>query len=186
MLDNDYELIYLAKEDDEFAIDELYKKYYQIIYTKAKKYSRNIDIEDLLNEARIAFYRAIDNYQDDNTFTTYLNICLESSLANYYKKNNRRKNKVLNEAIPLDDQTNNLLDTFSDDKLNPEKLVIEEYSYNSFLNKIISILTWKEELIFTLKVQDFTVKEISAITDYNIKTVYNIIKRVQNKVSKLM
>lgn len=186
MPNNDYELVYLAKENNEYALDELYKKYYKIMYAKAKKYSKNIDFEDLLNEARVAFYRAIDTYQDSNTFSTYLNICLESSLTNYYKKNNRRKSKVLNEATSLDDETNLLLNNLHDDTLNPETIIIDNYAYKDFLDKIINKLTWKEELVFTLKIQDFTAKEISEITDYNIKTVYNIIKRVQNKVSKLM
>lgn len=35
-MNNDYELVYLAKENDEIAIDLLYKKYYKLIYHMVK------------------------------------------------------------------------------------------------------------------------------------------------------
>ena len=42
---NDYELLYLAKEDIETIINILYKKYKHILYHKAIKYSSNINLE---------------------------------------------------------------------------------------------------------------------------------------------
>ena len=61
---NDYELLYLAQENNEDAVNELRKKYNSLLYAKALSYSRSshIDIKELLNETELAFYKAIDNY----------------------------------------------------------------------------------------------------------------------------
>ena len=70
-------------------------------------------------------------------------------------------------------------------------MTVSETAYNCFVysslrNKIIEVLTWEEELIFTLKEQNYTVLEISEITGNKLRTVYNIIKRIQDKTIKLM
>ena len=58
--------------------------------------------------------------------------------------------------------------------------------YLELKEKILSKLSWKEELIFTLKEQNYTNKEISEITDNSLRTVYNIINRIKNKVSNIV
>jgi hypothetical protein len=71
-------------------------------------------------------------------------------------------------------------------KYNPEVNLFNDYDYSSLRNKIIEVLTWEEELIFNLKEQNYTVLEISEITGNKLRTVYNIIKRIQDKTIKLM
>ena len=46
---NDYELLYLAQENNEDAVNELRKKYNSLLYAKALSYSRSshIDIKEL-------------------------------------------------------------------------------------------------------------------------------------------
>ena len=174
---NDYELLYLAQENNEDAVNELRKKYNSLLYAKAISYSRSshIDIKELLNETELAFYKAIDNYIDKNTFNTYLNKVIDNNLTNYIAKHNVTKNKILNESI-----------SYESNKYNPEVNLFNDYDYSSLRNKIIEVLTWEEELIFTLKEQNYTVLEISEITGNKLRTVYNIIKRIQDKTIKLM
>lgn len=52
-----------------------------LLYAKALSYSRSshIDIKELLNETELAFYKAIDNYIDKNTFNTYLNKVIDNN-----------------------------------------------------------------------------------------------------------
>ena len=47
-MDNDYELIYLAKEDENLK-EVVYQKYKNLIYKKIIKYSNLNNIEDYLN-----------------------------------------------------------------------------------------------------------------------------------------
>lgn len=84
-MDNDYELIYLAKEDENLK-EVVYQKYKNLIYKKIIKYSNLNNIEDYLNESRLIVYETIDNYIDKAPFIVYLNKCLDSRIYNYYRK----------------------------------------------------------------------------------------------------
>ena len=108
---NDYELLYLAQENNEDAVNELRKKYNSLLYAKALSYSRSshIDIKELLNETELAFYKAIDNYIDKNTFNTYLNKVIDNNLTNYIAKHNVTKNKILNESISYENNNERIL-----------------------------------------------------------------------------
>ena len=184
---NDYELLYLAKENNEDAINILRKKYNSLLYKKAAKYSKrtSLSIKELVSEAEIYFYKAIDTYIDNNTFSTYLNKVLDNNLTNYISRYNNIKNKVLNESVSYEDN-DEILIRLSSNKYNPEINLFNEYDYFTLREKIINKLTWKEELIFVLKEQNYTAREISEITDNNLRTVYNIIKRIKDKTIKLM
>lgn len=186
-MNNDYELLYMTGEDKELVEQLLYKKYKNLIYWKARKYSSSsIFFEDYLNEAILALYEAIDNYQDKYKFTTYLNTYIDRSLSNYRKSLSRKKHKILNEAISIDNEEITKINILQDNKNNPETKIFDESNYNKIKNKIINKLTWQEELVFLLKEQNYTNKEISEITDNKLKTVYNIIKRIQRKMSKVV
>lgn len=184
-MNNDYELIYLAKENNELAIEALLKKYYNYLYKKAFFYSKisNIDIEELLNESLISFYNAINSYNDKQKFSTYLNVVINNNLINYIKKNHNKKNKILNNSISYD---STILLNDIDYSSNPENILIEEEKYYEIKNKIISNTSWKEELVLELIEQNFSCKEISKITDISLRTVYNIINRIQKNIVKLM
>ena len=134
---NDYELLYLAGEKNEEAIDILYKKYEKTIYAKAAKYNNSQStFEDFLNEAKLVFYDAIENYKASTKFSTYLNKCLDYRLLNCRKSLERNKNKILNNAKSINDEANELLTIFYDERYNPEKLILNEIEYIELKQKI--------------------------------------------------
>lgn len=184
-MESDYELLYLAKEDIDRVVEVLYKKYKGFIYSKVLKYSpSSMYIDEYLNEVKLSLYEAVESYQDRYKFSTYLNNCIDNKLLNYRKTFERNKHKLLNNAISLEDNDMQLYLDNTD--YNPEKLVLEELEYMELKERILNKLSWKEELIFTLKEQNYTNKEISEITDNSLRSVYNIIRRIQVKVSNLM
>ena len=104
---NDYELISLAQEQNEDAIEIIYKKYQPLILKKCKRYIsylKGLDLEDLIQECYIVLDKSIKSFNQDNnnTFYTFINLCLDRYLVNEYKKNNTSTNKILNESISLD------------------------------------------------------------------------------------
>ena len=148
---NDYELLYLAQENNEDAVNELRKKYNSLLYAKALSYSRSshIDIKELLNETELAFYKAIDNYIDKNTFNTYLNKVIDNNLTNYIAKHNVTKNKILNESISYENNNERILELESN-KYNPEVNLFNDYDYSSLRNKIIEGMLSKCGLTFSV------------------------------------
>lgn len=188
MLD-DYELLYLANEKNEDAINELLKKYYWLISYKAIKCATSKqDEEDFVNEGIIGFYEAINSYKEINNtrFITYLNSCLDRRLSNYKKFLLRKKFYILNNALSLDDNNLQLDKYLLDNRENPDIVLINEEKYKILKKKILKCLNSTEELVFILKEQNFTPKEISRIIDIKIVDIYNIIKSIRTKTIKVM
>jgi len=193
---NDYELLNLAQELNEDAIEILYEKYKPLIYKKSLKYNtflkeKGLEVNDLIQECYIILDYAIKNFNEekDNTFYTYLNTCLDRNLINQYRKCMNNKNKILNESIPLeisDEDENNLINIIEDNYNNPEQVC---YNYEEFLdlyNKIIDKLTSLEECVFILKIQNFDYKEIASILDKDAKSIDNAIQRIKSKIKTVL
>lgn len=186
-MDNDYELLYLAQDNNDYAVEMLRCKYNKLLNIKTIVFGYNITLskKELFNEAEMAFYKAIDTYIDDYAFSTYVSNVVDNSLLNYIKEYNKSRNVVLNTAVSYDENPNVLL-LLGSDKYNPEKYLFDSYDYYSLRDKIVKKLSWKEELVFDLREQNYSVYEIAEITDNKPRTIYNTIKRIQNKTIKLL
>ena len=194
---NDYELISLAQEQNEDAIEILYQKYQPMISKKSKKFynllkGKGIELCDLIQECYIALDYAIKtfNQDKDNMFYTYLNTCLDRQLIDQCRKNLNLKNKLLNESLPLEtnieeENNNDLLNIIEDNTNNPERELFTLEDYLSLQNKIIEKLTPLEECVFLLKIQNFDYKEIANILDKDNKSIDNAIQRIKQKVKIL-
>lgn len=193
---NDNELISLAKEKNEDAINLLHEKYKPLITKKSNKYykyvsNKGIELSDLTQECLLGFEESIKDYNpnDNVTFYTFTNICMDRQLLTEIKRLNRDKYKLLNEAIPLEtidtDNDTNLIDFLKNMKDNPEEGLLEEIEYQELYNKITKNLTNLEECVFNLKLQNFNYKEISDILDKDPKSIDNAIQRIKNKIKEL-
>lgn len=189
---NDYELVSLAQELNEDAINIIYEKYKPIIYKKSRKYLpllKGIELCDLVQECYIILDYAIKHFNQDNnnTFYTFFIVCLDRYLLNEYKKNNNSKNKILNESISLDstnEDDNSLLDLIMDTTTPELELTSNEEVINLY-NKILNKLTNLEECVFILKINNFSYKEIADVLDKDIKSIDNAIQRIKNKINNL-
>jgi len=189
---NDYELISLAQEQNEDAINIIYQKYMPLIHKKCHKYIsfiKGLELSDLIQECYIILDYTIKSFNQDNssTFYTFLNICLDRYLVSEYKKSKNNKNKVLNESISLDSTEEDefsLLNLITDNNTPELELTINE-EFNNLYKKIISNLTDLEECVFILKIQNFSYKEISSILDKDIKSIDNTMQRIKNKINKI-
>ena len=89
-MNNDYELIYLAQENNEEAKEMLYQKYKNLMHTNAKTFvmensDKGVDFNDVLLELNICFEEAISNYNQDNgaSFNTFLVSYQNNKLKTY-------------------------------------------------------------------------------------------------------
>lgn len=195
--ENDYELIYLAREKDENAINALYQKYKPLIEKKARYTARNvvnkgIEIEDLIQEAMIGFEEAIRNYkEDENTlFYTFACICIDRKINTYVRKIVGHKNKILNDAISFeyideDNETQSILNYICEDSSNPLHEFISKEHQEELYYKIKKDLTDFEDEVFNLKIQNFTIEEMVHILDKDNKSIYNALQRIREKIKKI-
>ena len=191
---NDYELVSLAQEQNEDAINMIHEKYQPLIRKKSQKYlkylkNKGIELSDLIQECTIALEEAIYkfNSNDDGSFYTFANLCMDNQIMSEIRKQNRIKYKPLNESIPLEDDTeNNLIDFIGDNSKNPELDILSNEDFKELYLTIIKELTDLEECVFNLKVQGFTYKEISDILDKDDKSIDNAIQRIKIKIKSLL
>ena len=149
----------------------IYQKYNYLINKKISLYSgyNNSSADDLKNEIALSIYKAVSKYPDSGTFPIYLNKTIDRTLLNHLRKINNKKDKVYQESIKTDNDQD-----FQDNRYNPEQLFFEISSYNNLKRKIINELTWKEELVFTMREQNFTMEEISPEND-KLKLIEKIV-----------
>lgn len=193
---NDNELVSLAKEHNEDAINLLHLKYKPLITKKCNKFykyvkNKGVELSDLTQECLIGFEESIQyfNQDDDVTFYTFTNVCMDRQLMTITKKLHRNKHKILNDAIPLEtldtENDRNLIDFLEDNTDNPELGLLREADFQELYNKITKKLTTLEEYVFNLKIQDFTYKEIADILDKDPKSIDNAMQRIKNKIKEI-
>lgn len=195
---NDYELVSIAQEQNEDAINILHEKYKPLINKKSRKYikylhNKGIELADLIQECTIGFEEAIQNFNphDDVSFYTFANICMDRQLMSELTKQNRAKYKILNEAVPLETlevekDNNNLIDIIKDNTNNPELGVLSSEEYKELCLYIMKHLTDFEECVFKLKIQGFNYKEIADILDKEEKSIDNAIQRMKVKIKNII
>lgn len=192
---NDYELVSMAQENNEYAINFLHEKYKMLIVNKSRKvygflHKMGLELSDVIQEATIGFEEAIMAFnQDDNAlFYTFASICIDRQLKSLIVKHTRDKHKILNDAVTLDfdeDDSVNLYNFLSDYVTPESELIDKERTYNLY-NDIKETLTDFEDNVFELKIQGFGYKEISDVLDIDIKDIYNAVGRIKNKINRIL
>lgn len=184
---NDYELVFLAQEENEDAINIIYKKYKPIIVKKSKLaiYSTKnsgSEINDVMQEAYLGLEEAIKNFSqnDEATFYTFANLCIDRKISNYIRKMANKKNILLNEAIFIDENMENYLKDTTDIENNLIRKVMKEEIINNIYDKFTTL----EKDVYNLLVDGYSLAEISNKLEKDIKSIYNTIDRIKQKVKK--
>lgn len=182
---SDYELVYLAQEGNEDAINLLYQKYKPIIVKKSKNAiifatHHGIDINDIMQEGYIGFEEAIRNFSQDETasFYTFAMLCIDRQIVNYLRKTTGSRGRILNEAITIDDTLEKVLG----DGTNIESNLMGKDRDSELILIIRNMLTDFERTVFDLKLEDYTFDEISKILNKDVKSIYNTFQRIKMKI----
>ncbi|MDD5888255.1 MAG: sigma-70 family RNA polymerase sigma factor [bacterium] len=169
---NDYEVMYMIRENDDEAQDLLVKKYMPIVSKIASKYlplvkTCGIEFDDLLQEGLIALNKAIIGYDDNSgvLFYTYVLVCVERHIITYCRRVNNKKNYFLNYSVASDDYF-----LFKDDKSSIDEFMSERFAEEDFVYcKNLFDISYSS--IFELRYNGFTYKEISVLMDVSLGTV---------------
>ena len=180
---NDYEQLYLIREnDDEEAKDIIFSKYKPIVLSIAKKYCNhtiNGEIDDFIQEGYIGLYRAICSFNEkENTlFYTFCVICIERQIRSYFRRFSTAKNKIYTSHYSLDYDFEDLSfeEVIADNKNIDPKLLIERLDYNKMITRFKHSLDFKYSLVFELRCNGFKYREISKLLDIPISSVDNYV-----------
>lgn len=170
---NDYELIYRIREnDDEFALNDLIKKYEPIIISCAKRYylknvCYGVDLNDFIQEGRIAVVKALDSYNSDGSalFYTYVSLCINRRMITYCRYLNTSKNNMLNDCM-----SDEVFGFIGDGKFDPNNYLKEMYNDRVIIDYMNS-LDFLDGNIFELRYNGFSYAEIGSLLDISSTTV---------------
>lgn len=188
MKNDDYELVYLAQDGNEDAINIIYDKYKPIIIKKSKNAivfvtHHGIEINDIMQEGYIGLEEAIRNFSQDNeaTFYTFANLCIDRQILNFLRKINGNKDRILNEAIIIDDSLEKTLK----DNYNVEENLLGKDNNEQITKKIRDSLTEFEKKVFDLRIKGYSFNEMASSLNKDLKSIYNTLQRIKAKFKKI-
>lgn len=191
---SDNELTYYLKENNEYAQDILYRKYNYIIEVLLNKYRRvfyalNIDLEEVRQEASLAFSNALYSFQDDKdvALSTFISLCVDRKIKNIIKKYESNKTKALNDSLSLDTTFYEvpLENLIGDDKYEPLRNIESKDTIEFINNQVKEILSPNELLVYNYMIDGLNYIEIAKKLDKTPKQIDNTIQRIRAKLKNI-
>ena len=187
--ENDYELIYRIREENEDeALQDILQKYLPIIKSIAFSLKEtfnylSLDEEDLIQEGRIALVEAVRTFDTTKEvlFYTYVILLIRRSMLNYVRFLNAKKNTVINFSYDYLDYENFLIDEVN----LPDNYVLEEELFN-YLTEFKNSLTFEEALIFEMRFNSFSYDEIANFLEISKKRIDNTMNKIRKKLKKYL
>ena len=195
---NDYELLDLASEQNEEALNIIYNKYNPLVNKIAKKmlnycHGTGIELNDLIQEGMLGLNLAIHTFVEDKdtTFYTYARTCIERKMISLIVGATRLKHRFLNESISfeLSDEFNESYTNqkcLEDNSYNPENVLVDTETEEELIKNIQDRLTDFEYQVFELKRNGFGYKEIAELLGRDNKAIDNAIQRIRLKIKDIL
>lgn len=184
---NDYELVYLAQEGNEDAINLIYQKYKPIIIKKSKiaigkATHHGIEISDIMQEGYIALEEAIKNFSDKNdaSFYTFATLCIDRHILSYLRRITCERSKSLNNALAIDDALEKVIGDGTDIEFS---LIVKD-QLKTVAKEIRPLLTNFEKKVFDMMMKDDSFEEIATELGKDVKSIYNTFQRIKFKIKK--
>ena len=144
----DNETVSKAKQFDEDALASIFENFKPIIKAIGKNYFiRGGDSDDIVQEAMIALFGAIKNYDEKKSdeFVLFALRCINLRLKSAVKGSLRKKHTPLNESVEIDESClPEYLNTYPD----PEDSYIENESYRQISENVKKVLSDFEFKVF--------------------------------------
>jgi len=183
---NDYELIYMVRENDDYSRDLLYEKYTPIIRKIVSDYFNNFscygyDYDDFLQEAFISFQKALRYYDERKNclFYSFAVMCIKRGLVSFCQRIScKQKNNSLYNTVDLDDYS------IEDERVNLDcGIIFKEFECQ--IKKLLYELPFEIGNILELRINEFTYLEISLLLDIPLSTVNFRCKKIKKCMKSL-
>lgn len=186
---NDYEILYMIKEKDDYAQDVMFSKYKPIIMNIAAKYinsvkKRGADYEDLIQEGYIGLNNAINSYREscDSLFYSYACLCIERQMIVFCRNLSSKKHEVLSNSCF--DENTYFCQVSTDIYSNPEEFNFNQLEKDKFL-RYKNYFDLDYSCIFELRYNGFKYNEISKLLDLSISTIDGRLSKIRKTLQRL-
>ncbi len=192
----DEEIVELAQQGEQFAVEYLVDKYKNFVRAKARSYFLiGADKEDIIQEGMIGLFKAIRDYKMDKltSFRAFAELCITRQIITAIKTATRQKHIPLNSYVSLnkpvydEESDRTLIDILSTTKItNPEEIIIsrEEFIFiEKKMGEILSSLEWKVLMAY---LEGKSYQEIAVELKRHVKSIDNALQRVKRKLEKYL
>jgi len=176
------ELVNLAQAGLKEALDLIVERYYPMVCKICSKYYAPwAEFDDMVQSALVGLIKAVYYYQPDKSgFTSFAWRSVESELKSFLTFLNRKKNKLLTDAVSVDllassEDSEETGYSFEDTVRSTARDALTEMiieRVKAFLNEI-------EIDIFQMWLDGFSYEEIQKTLDVNFKKVDNTVQKVR-------
>lgn len=188
---SDEEIIKLVNLGDNSALNFIMNKYKEVVNIKVSKYFIiGAEREDIVQEGLIGLYKAIKNFdfEKENSFKTFANLCIERQLITAIKSSNRQKHMPLNSYLSLnmsayeDEETDTVIDIFDSNSVeDPLDTITKKEYYSAIENAIDKSLSDFEKKVLNRFAKGESYVQIADKLNTQVKSVDNAIQRIRKK-----
>ena len=175
------DILLLAKEGDNEAIDFIIKKYKYIAVKTASGWTNAaIEPEDLMQEGMIGLLAAVKSYDEKRgiPFLSYAYTCVYNSIKTALRKVNRQKDIPINDVVPFEKE-------FVDGKINSlsaEDSFLAGESVSLLLQQLDKSLSKLENSVLRLFLVGCSYNEIAQKLNKSPKAIDNALQRIRKKL----
>lgn len=189
------EIVKLAKDDDEIALDLLFEKYKRVVRAKAQMYFiAGGDADDLVQEGMIGLFRAIRDYDEkkDMTFRSFAQMCINRQMITAIRQATRKKHVPLNSSVSLQQSDcgkseKDVVETLEliSQEGQPEERMLDKEAAAALQRRIEKVLSSFERKVLMQMGAGMTYGEIARSMGKDKKAIDNAIQRIKRKVKDL-
>lgn len=152
------------------------ERYLPRIHYFVKKYCKDNNTEDSVQEATIALYSAVGNYdRKKSSFATFASLCIKRSVISALRSSRRRKD------IP-DELLSPFEDTVLTEADSPEKIFFDRENYRELADSIRLELSGLEFKVLQLYLSGKKYIDIANELSISEKSVDNALLRIRKKL----
>jgi RNA polymerase sporulation-specific sigma factor len=192
----DEEIVELARNNDDLALEFLINKYKNFVRAKARSYFLiGADREDIIQEGMIGLYKAIRDFRPDKlaSFRAFAELCITRQIITAIKTATRQKHMPLNSYVSLnkpiydEESDRTLLDILSGVRVtDPEELIINRENYVDIESKMGEFLSDLEWQVLMSYLEGKSYQEIAEDLHRHVKSIDNALQRVKRKLERYL
>ena len=173
---SDEEIVAQICGGDYELLPVIFSRYDKRIRYYADKYCRESDREDAAQEASLALYSAVKNYdKDKSSFSSFASLCIKRSVIDCAKRAGRKKNIPEELLEPIEDVS-------IPDCNSPEKIFFDKEAYKALTHSIKLELSGMELAVLQLFLSGKKYVDIVDVLGVSEKSVNNALMRIRRKL----
>lgn len=193
----DEELLKRIKMNDKTALNYLINRYKDVVSMKVSKYYLNgAEKEDIEQEGFIGLYKAIRDFdfQKQNSFKTFANLCIERQIITAVKGSNRQKHLPLNSYLSLNtsnyenadgEEEGQLIEVLDANPIEDPLDTVTKNEYYRMIEKTIDeSLSDFEKKVLAKFIDGQSYLQIAESLNSPVKSIDNAIQRIRKKTIK--